>query len=80
MLQIVMEHCFRPGDLIQAEVLSLGTMREYFLTTAKNELGVVWAHSQAGFPMEPLDFEQMRCPETSQIEKRKVANPDQKKS
>ena len=76
-VQIVMEQCFRPGDLIQAEVLSLGTMREYFLTTAKNELGVVWARSLAGFPMEAVSFEQMRCPETSQVEKRKVAKSDQ---
>lgn len=39
---------FRPGDLIRAEVLSLGDARSYFLTTAKNELGVVYAKSIAG--------------------------------
>lgn len=39
---------FRPGDLIRAEVLSLGDARSYFLSTAKNELGVVYARSVAG--------------------------------
>ena len=33
--------CFRPGDVIKAEVVSLGDARSYFLSTAKNELGVV---------------------------------------
>ena len=35
--------CFRPGDVIKAEVVSLGDARSYFLSTAKNELGVVYA-------------------------------------
>jgi exosome complex component CSL4 len=69
-----MDQCFRPGDLIKAEVLSLGTMREYYLTTAKSNLGVIWAQSLAGFPMIAISFEEMRCPETAQVEKRKVAN------
>jgi len=34
---------FRPGDIIRAEVLSLGDARAYYLSTAKNELGVVSA-------------------------------------
>ena len=37
--------CFRPGDVIKAEVLSLGDARSYYLSTAKNELGVVYAKS-----------------------------------
>ncbi len=43
-----MYDCFRPGDIVLAEVLSLGDARSYFLTTAKNELGVVHAKSLAG--------------------------------
>ncbi len=65
-----MHECFRPGDIVRAEVLSLGDARcaalavtfpryvgtlkgpcfvhrSYFLTTAKNELGVVYAKSAA---------------------------------
>ncbi len=37
--------CFRPGDLVRAAVLSLGDSRSYLLTTARNELGVVYAKS-----------------------------------
>ena len=40
--------CFRPGDLVRAEVIGLGDARSYYLSTAKNELGVVYAKSAAG--------------------------------
>ncbi len=40
--------CFRPGDIIKAEVISLGDSRSYFLSTAKNEYGVIFATSVAG--------------------------------
>jgi len=40
--------CFRPGDLVRAEVASLGDARSYFLATARNELGVVYAKSVEG--------------------------------
>ena len=39
---------FRPGDLVRAEVLSLGDTRSYYLSTARNELGVVYAKSVEG--------------------------------
>ncbi|KAK8934585.1 hypothetical protein KSP39_PZI014849 [Platanthera zijinensis] len=38
---------FRPGDIVKAVVLSLGDARAYYLSTAKNELGVVSAQSIA---------------------------------
>jgi hypothetical protein len=47
--QVVMHECFRPGDVVRAEVLSLGDSRSFYLTTAKNELGVVYAKSLAGW-------------------------------
>lgn len=71
--KISVSECFRPGDLIRAEVLSLGTMRDYYLTTAKNELGVIWANSLAGAPLVAISWEEMQCPITAQTEKRKVA-------
>lgn len=46
--------CFRPGDTVLAEVVSLGTSRDYYLSTAHNHLGVVYAKSLAG--MEVLDL------------------------
>lgn len=39
---------FRPGDIVRAEVISLGDARHYMLSTAKNELGVIFATSVAG--------------------------------
>ncbi|CAO1631822.1 unnamed protein product [Sympodiomycopsis kandeliae] len=35
--------CFRVGDLVKAKVVSLGDSRSYYLTTASNELGVLFA-------------------------------------
>jgi exosome complex component CSL4 len=68
--------CFRPGDLVRAEVLSLGDARSYFLTTAKNDLGVVEARSVAGERMVPVSWQEMQCPKTRVVEKRKVAKVD----
>lgn len=64
---------FRPGDLVRAEVLSFGNSRAYYLTTAKNELGVVAAKSFAGATMAPISWQEMQCPVTKQKEFRKVA-------
>lgn len=65
---------FRPGDLVLAEVLSLGDARSYFLGTARNELGVVHARNFAsGEPMVAHSWQDMRCPKTQGLEKRKVA-------
>lgn len=72
-----MDECFRPGDIVRARILSLGTMREYFLTTAKPDLGVVSALSVAEHTLIPVNWETMRCPETGSLEKRKVANVDE---
>lgn len=47
-LQVEIYSSFRPGDIDIAEVLSLGDARSYYLSTAKNELGVVYAKSVAG--------------------------------
>ncbi|KAJ0963674.1 hypothetical protein J5N97_028796 [Dioscorea zingiberensis] len=64
---------YRPGDIVRALVLSLGDARAYHLSTAKNELGVVSAHSIAGGIMVPISWTEMQCPLTGQIEQRKVA-------
>jgi exosome complex component CSL4 len=67
---------FRPADLVRAQVLSLGDARSYFLSTARNDLGVVLATSPAGAPMLPINWEQMQCPVTGAKEFRKVAKID----
>lgn len=73
-------HCFRPGDVVRAQILSLGDARSYYLTTAKTELGVVLAKSESaadGTVLVPVSWNQMQCPKTGQREFRKVAKPDQ---
>ena len=47
-MQVDLYSCFWPGDIVRAEVLSAGDARSYLLTTAKNELGVIFAKSLAG--------------------------------
>ncbi|CAM6085114.1 unnamed protein product [Calypogeia fissa] len=71
--KVEMHTSFRPGDIIRAEVLSLGDARAYYLSTAKNELGVVSATSDAGVEMVPVSWQEMQCPVTGQKEFRKVA-------
>ncbi|KAL0074359.1 hypothetical protein J3Q64DRAFT_1772390 [Phycomyces blakesleeanus] len=66
---------FRPGDIVQAEVISLGDARSYVLSTAKNELGVIFATSVAGATMIPVSWQEMQCPKTKAIEYRKCAKP-----
>lgn len=63
------------------------------MTTARNDLGVIFATSEAGkspegnklsciclteiadATLEPVSWQEMRCPKTGKIEKRKCAKP-----
>jgi exosome complex component CSL4 len=74
--------------------ISLGDARNYYVTTARNDLGVIFATSEAGMitncpsiltfisyivpgaTMEPVSWQEMRCPKTGRIEKRKCAKPE----
>ncbi|KAI9217894.1 hypothetical protein BC828DRAFT_390051 [Blastocladiella britannica] len=64
--------CFRPGDIVRAEVISLGEQHSYILTTARNDLGVVMAQSQEGAMMRPVSWNEMQCTKTGAIEHRKT--------
>jgi len=44
--KLFMHECFRPGDIVSARVISLGDSRHYYLSTAEESLGVVWAFSE----------------------------------
>ncbi|KAL0633513.1 exosome 3'-_5 exonuclease subunit ski4 (Csl4) [Maublancomyces gigas] len=66
---------FRPGDIVRAQVISLGDQSNYYLSTASNSLGVVVAHSDSGDPLHPLNWRQMASSRTGAIEERKVAKP-----
>jgi exosome complex component CSL4 len=63
-----------PGDVLRAEVLSLGDANSYYLTTAKNELGVISAKCEgSGQKMVPVSWLEMQCPITGAREARKCA-------
>lgn len=63
--------CFQPGDIIRAQIISLGDGINYYLSTAKNNLGVVLARSSSenngldsGKLLYALDWQTMIVPET----------------
>ncbi|KAI2470861.1 hypothetical protein F4781DRAFT_160144 [Annulohypoxylon bovei var. microspora] len=66
---------FRPGDIVRAQVISLGDQANYYLSTASNELGVIMATSEAGNTMYPVSWKEYKDPETGLGELRKVAKP-----
>ncbi|KAK9897481.1 CND01650-like protein [Cystobasidium minutum MCA 4210] len=68
--------CFRPGDVVRASVISLGDVRSYYLSTAKSDLGVVFAkHTESGNRLTPISWTEMQDPITGLVEPRKVAGP-----
>jgi len=67
--------CYQPGDIIRAIVISLGDGASFYLSTARNDLGVVFSRHNNGELMYPLDWETMIEPGTGEIEKRKCAKP-----
>ena len=73
--QVVIGDCFKPGDVVLAQVLSLGDSRSYFVGTARADLGVLHGISDEGETMAPFSAELMQVPSTGVREKRKVARP-----
>lgn len=73
--RVVLEDMFRVGDVVRGSVISLGDQSFYYLTTARNDLGVVMARSEAGNMMFPVSWKEMRDPLTGHSESRKVARP-----
>lgn len=64
---------FRPRDVLRARVIGLGESYGYVLSTAENELGVVFASSEQGGKMLPVSWCEMQCSVTGTRERRKVA-------
>ncbi|KAF2905754.1 hypothetical protein ILUMI_00431 [Ignelater luminosus] len=64
---------YRPGDIILARILPITEAHTYNLSTAENELGVVIAHSEHGYPMVPISWTKMQCTKMFTKEPRKVA-------
>lgn len=70
-----MAESFRVGDVVRAVVISLGDERSYYLSTARNELGVVMATSEWGNQMVPVSWREFADLEMGTREARKVAKP-----
>lgn len=73
--RVVLDEMFRVGDIVRGSVISLGDQSFYYLSTARNDLGVVMARSEAGNMMFPVSWKEMRDPVTGAGEQRKVARP-----
>lgn len=73
--RVVMDEMFRVGDIVRGSVISLGDQSFYYITTARNDLGVVMARSDSGNMMFPISWKEMRDPITGAGEQRKVARP-----
>ena len=76
-LEVKIEECVRPGDVVLARVHDYGE-RDYVLSTVKAELGVIRAICESsGCEMRPVSWKEMRCPVSGAKEGRKVAKPRQ---
>ncbi len=64
-----------PGLLANRKQISLGDQSNYYLSTARNELGVIMANSEAGNTMFPISWKEFKDPIAGQTESRKVAKP-----
>lgn len=73
---VVIHESFRVGDLVKAEVISMGDLFSYYLSTARADLGVIEAKSTSGGMLLPINHKEMQCIETGAKEPRKVAKPD----
>ncbi|KAG6019760.1 hypothetical protein E4U41_003121 [Claviceps citrina] len=73
--KVKIHESFKPGDIVRAQVISLGDQANYYLSTAANELGVIMATSEAGNDMVPVSWKEYKDPETGASEPRKVAKP-----
>lgn len=73
--KIRIEESFRVGDLVRGTVISLGDQSNYYISTDRNELGVVMARSEEGRLMYPVSWKEFRDPVTGKGEARKAAKP-----
>ncbi|KAL7432717.1 hypothetical protein ACHAXM_003308 [Skeletonema potamos] len=75
-IELEISDCVRPGDVILARIHALGGEKEYILSTAETELGVVKATCESsGYDLVPVSYKEMECPVTKVKEGRKVAKP-----
>ena len=77
--KVVPAEMFRVGDIVRGEIISVGDSANYYITTARNELGVLVAKSElTGEVMAPVswkEFEEVGGAAQGRREGRKVAKP-----
>jgi exosome complex component CSL4 len=71
--RVELSKCFRPSDIVLATIISLGDQSNYLLSTAGDSLGVILATNKYGYRLEPISWNEMRCPKTGVKESRKTA-------
>ena len=85
--RVELSKCFRPSDIVLATIISLGDQSNYLLSTAGDALGsrslfsnylicftgVILATNKYGYRLEPISWNEMRCPKTGVKEARKTA-------
>ena len=85
--RVELSKCFRPSDIVLATIISLGDQSNYLLSTAGDSLGffsfdrfvfnynsgVILATNKFGYRLEPVSWNEMRCPKTGIKESRKTA-------
>lgn len=71
--KVKVSESFRVGDIVRGVVISLGDERNYYVSTARNEYGVVMARSEADNMMVPVSWKEMRDTATGTGDLRKVA-------
>lgn len=76
--RVLVHESFRPGDLVRAVVISLGDTQCYYLSTARDDLGVVFSISRHApdTVMIPIAWDSIQCPVTGIVEHRKCAKPN----
>ena len=73
--KVITFEMFRVGDVVRGEVISLGDQANYYIMTARNDLGVLMARSEGGNLMVPISWKEFRDEITGEREGRKVAKP-----
>lgn len=72
--KVKLSESFRVGDIVRGVVISLGDERNYYVSTATNEFGVILATSEQGRnQMVPISWREMRDMALGVNELRKVA-------
>ena len=69
------EESFRVGDIVRGVVLSLGDQSNYYVSTARNDLGVVLAWGEDGRELVPVSWKEVMDVASGRRETRKVAKP-----